>query len=204
MTEDEARQWIVDRFGVSRETLVHAFVSLVLGEATKQNLVAASTIPAIWHRHVVDSAQLIPLADNVLGNWIDIGSGAGFPGMVIALLTDRHVTMIEPRRRRADFLANAANALGLSNCVTVVPQHAHHYIGKAAVISARAVASLTVLLGEAAHLSTRKTLWLLPKGAGALEEVAAARDTWHGSFHVEHSVTEPSSLIITAKGVARR
>lgn len=204
MTEDEARQWVSNRFGVSRETSIAAFVDLVMEEASRQNLVSASTLPAIWRRHVVDSAQLVTMATDTPGQWIDIGTGAGFPGMVVAILTDRKVILVEPRRRRAEFLTHAAGALGISDRTAVVMRHARHHVGQAAVISARAVAPLQLLLAEAAHLSTEKTLWLLPKGAAAMEEVAAARATWHGSFHVEHSVTEPGSLIITAKGVARR
>ncbi|MBX9730982.1 MAG: 16S rRNA (guanine(527)-N(7))-methyltransferase RsmG [Sphingomonas sp.] len=204
MTEDDARAWIRTHFDVSRETLLATFAALITTEAGLQNLVSASSLGALWSRHIVDSAQLIPLAANHPGAWIDIGSGAGFPGLVVAALSDRSVTLIEPRRKRAQFLEAAVDTLGLSNQVTVVTARAEQFRGTGAVISARAVAALPDLLASGAHLSTTKTLWLLPKGPHALEEVEAARRTWHGTFHVEQSITEPSSLIITAKGVARR
>lgn len=204
MTETEARQWIAERFGVPRETLLMDFAELVREESRRQNLVSAASLLHIWRRHLVDSAQLIPLAVDTPGHWIDVGTGAGFPGMVAALLTERPVTLIEPRRGRAAFLSHAVQQLGISDRVDVVTSRAGQFRGLASVISARAVAALPALLDEAAHLSTEKTLWLLPKGPKALEEVEAARATWHGSFHVEHSITEPGSLIITAKDVARR
>lgn len=204
MTEAEARRSIAATFGVSRETMLARFIELVKEESARQNLVSAASLATMWRRHILDSAQLVPLAQQIPGRWIDIGTGAGFPGMVVAAITDRPVTLIEPRRKRADFLAGVAAALGLSDRVEVIASRAEQHRGKAAVVSARAVAPLTALLDAGVHLSTRNTLWLLPKGARALEEVAIARQTWHGVFHVEHSMTEPGSLIITAKGVARR
>lgn len=204
MTEDEAREWIDARFDVSRGTLLAAFCDMVTAEAAVQNLVSASTLQSIWARHIVDSAQLVPMAADYPGNWIDIGSGAGFPGMVVAILTDRPVTLIEPRRKRAAFLSHVATALGMTDRVTIAACRAEQVEAKATVISARAVAALPALLASAQHLSTKNTLWLLPKGQSATEEVATARQTWQGMFHVEHSITDPQSMIITAKGVARR
>lgn len=204
MTEEDARQWVRDRFGVPRETLLARYVDAVLAEVPHQNLISASSIREIWNRHIVDSAQLITLADKVPGRWIDIGSGAGFPGLVVGILSDRPVDLIEPRRKRAVFLEATITSLGLNHRVTVLCSRAEQYRGTAAVISARAVAALPELLTAAAHLSTANTLWILPKGPRAKEEVVAAQQTWHGMFHVEQSITDPQSLIITAKGVARR
>lgn len=204
MTEDEALGWIRAHVDVSRGTLLHQFVDLVVDEATRQNLVSTASLKQIWARHIVDSAQLIPLADSTLGAWIDIGTGAGFPGLVVAILINGPVVLIEPRRMRSTFLQRAVTALGLEQRVTVIGMRAEAYRGKADVISARAVAALPELLASTAHLSTAKTQWILPKGSRAHEEVAAARHSWHGVFHVEQSITDPQSLIITAKGVSRR
>jgi 16S rRNA (guanine527-N7)-methyltransferase len=105
MTEAEARQWIVDRFGVAREAKLAAFVALLIAESQHQNLVSKSSIGEIWARHIVDSAQLLAFADSASdGLWIDIGTGAGLPGIVVAILRDAPVMMIEPRRKRVDFL----------------------------------------------------------------------------------------------------
>ncbi|MBX9795507.1 16S rRNA (guanine(527)-N(7))-methyltransferase RsmG [Sphingomonas sp.] len=202
MTEAEARAWLRDHFGVSRETAVADFVTRVVAEQGRQNLVSAATLPDIWRRHVVDSAQLLLRAPGE-GLWIDIGTGAGFPGMIVALLSERPVLMVEPRRKRADFLRDSAAALGLTHA-RVEAARAQAVTGEAAVISARAVAALVDLLGAAFHLSTPKTRWLLPKGKSAREEVAMAARAWHGVFHVEPSFTDPESLIVIAEGVARR
>lgn len=204
MTEEEARRWINDRFGVSRETLLGALVEEVIAEAGQQNLISPSTMSAIWSRHVVDSAQLLALAGDDNRAWLDIGTGAGFPGLVIACLTERPVTLCEPRRRRADFLERTASRLGLADRVVVEACKVERLSGDYPVISARAVATLDALFYSATGVSGRMTTWLLPKGRGALEEVEAARKTWHGSFHVEHSITDPESYIVVATGVRRR
>lgn len=203
MTEDEARRWLADRFGVSRETLLARLVEEVRVEAAQQNLIAPSTLGAIWARHVVDSAQLLFLAGARGGDWLDIGTGAGFPGMVIACLRDAPITLCEPRRRRAEFLARIAARLGLSH-VAVAACKAERLSGVRQIISARAVASLDILFTAAAGVSDRETRWVLPKGRSAREEVEAARKTWHGSFHVEQSITDPHSHIVVASGVRRR
>lgn len=204
MTEDEAQAWVAERYGTAGVAAMTRLAALVRDEATRQNLIAPSTLDEIWARHIVDSAQLIPLAAAYPGNWIDIGTGAGFPGLVVAALTDRPIWLVEPRKRRADFLSACCDALGVTSRTTVVTGKVERVDVQAAVISARAVASLWELLGAARHCSTWNTLWLLPKGRSAREEIASAQQSWHGAFHVEHSVTDPESLIVIAKEVTRR
>ncbi|MEG3088426.1 16S rRNA (guanine(527)-N(7))-methyltransferase RsmG [Sphingomonas sp. PB4P5] len=177
--------------------------TLLRDEAAHQNLVSAATLEMMWARHIVDSAQLIPLAEGTPGVWTDIGSGAGFPGLVVAILRDDPMILIEPRKRRVDFLRSAAEALGLDN-VTVEAAKSQNVDAKATIISARAVASISALLEAARHIGTPATKWLLPKGLSAREEVAQAQRSWHGTFHVEHSITDPKSLIVIAQGVSRR
>lgn len=202
MTEDEARAWIRDRYGVSRETRLAAFVDMLRDEAGRQNLIAPSTLEQVWARHIVDSAQLLAHApDN--GVWLDIGSGAGLPGLVVGLLRDAPAELVEPRKLRTDFLSRVAMELGLDN-VAVRTDKIERTKGAAAVISARAVAQLPDLFRIAAHRSTSSTVWVLPKGRNAQSEVAEARRKWHGSFHVEPSITAPDSLIVVAKGVRPR
>jgi 16S rRNA (guanine527-N7)-methyltransferase len=203
MTEDEARRWIVERFGVSRETLLARLVEEVRVEAGQQNLIASSTLDAMWARHIVDSAQLLTLAEGREGDWLDIGTGAGFPGLVIGCLRDAPITLCEPRRRRAAFLARTAERLDLAH-VTVAAYKVERLSGARPIVSARAVASLDALFAAAAAVSDRETWWVLPKGRSAREEVEAARKTWHGSFHVEQSITDPHSHIVVASGVRRR
>ncbi len=202
MTEDEARAWIRGRFGVSRETRLAAFVDLLVEEAARQNLIAPSTFDQIWARHIVDSAQLLAYVPRE-GLFLDIGSGAGLPGLVVALLRDAPVELVEPRKLRTEFLERAADSLGLTN-VTVRTAKIERTAGFAAVISARAVAGLDDLFRIAAHRSTSSTVWVLPKGRNAETEVEVARHAWHGSFHVEPSITAPDSLIVVAREVRPR
>ncbi len=204
MTEEEARLWIAARFGQAGVEAMSHLAMLVREEAARQNLIAPSTLEAIWARHIVDSAQLLGPALNCPGTWVDIGTGAGFPGLVVAALSKREVCMVEPRKRRADFLAKCCDALGVADRTTVFAGKIERAEIEAAVISARAVAALPDLFDAAAHCSTWNTLWLLPKGRSAHQEIASAQLSWHGVFHVERSVTDPESLIVIAKEVTRR
>jgi 16S rRNA (guanine527-N7)-methyltransferase len=207
MTEEEARAWIRDRFGVSRETLIGRFADILRDASTRQNLIAASTLDTIWARHLVDSAQLIPLAEGAgRGAWIDVGSGAGLPGLVVAAITDRPVILVEPRTKRVEFLREAAAELGLTGRVTVQGSRIESYkpLNRAAVISARAVAGLSQLFASTEHCTDSSTIWLLPKGRNAHSEVEGARAKWQGLFHVEPSITQPDSGIVVARGVRPR
>ena len=186
---------------VSRETFqrLEAFVALLREENARQNLVSAATLERVWDRHILDSAQLLAYAPAGRASWIDIGSGAGLPGIVIACLVEGPVTLVEPRRLRAEFLHRAVETLGLD--ATVCAVKAERVEGRFNVITARAVASLTQLLKISAHLSTRKTVWALPKGRSAPAELAEARRAWQGDFRVEPSVTDDESFIVVATGV---
>ncbi|QDX27097.1 16S rRNA (guanine(527)-N(7))-methyltransferase RsmG [Sphingomonas suaedae] len=203
MTEDDARDWIRARHDVSRETRLAKFVDLVRQEAPRQNLVAPSTLNQIWARHIVDSAQLLDHIDGAGGVWLDIGSGAGLPGLVLAILRDDPVELVEPRKLRTAFLEAASAELGLNN-VIVRTAKVERTEGYAAIVTARAVASLDSLFRIAAHRTDSSTIWVLPKGRNAQSEVEDARLWWQGSFHVEPSVTAPDSLIVIAKEVRPR
>lgn len=205
MTENEARQWIVDRFGGSREAKLAAFVTLLIAESQHQNLVSKSSIGEIWARHIVDSAQLLMFADLASeGLWVDIGTGAGLPGIVIAILRDAPVMMVEPRRKRVDFLDRCIEELHITHATTWLAKVEAIEPRAAAFISARAVAALPALFAYAYHLSDQDTVWLLPKGQSAQSEVDEARKAWQGSFHVEQSITHPDSKIVVATGVKPR
>ncbi|MGY2734270.1 16S rRNA (guanine(527)-N(7))-methyltransferase RsmG [Sphingomonas sp. UYP23] len=204
MTEDEARDWVEHSFGGPAVTAMLQLIEIVRAESTRQNLIAPSTLEAMWTRHIVDSAQLVRLAPQDDRLWLDIGSGAGFPGLVVASLTERPVWLVEPRRRRADFLSDAADAMGISDRVTVKAARIEDVAVDAGIISARAVASLDSLFAWGAKCASSATCWILPKGRSALADVAAAQQVWDGVFHVEHSVTDPDSLIVLASRVTRR
>jgi 16S rRNA (guanine527-N7)-methyltransferase len=186
---------------VPRETVekLEAYAALLREETKRQNLISASTLDHLWERHILDSAQLARFEPHAGASWVDIGAGAGLPGIVIACLVDGPVTLIEPRRLRAEFLHKVSESLAL-NC-EVVATKAERAQGKYEVITARAVANLAELLKISAHLSTRKTVWALPKGRSAGRELAEAQRTWQGAFHVEQSVTDAESFIVVATGV---
>lgn len=186
---------------VSRETedKLRDFERLIIDENRRQNLVSRGTIDTLWQRHIIDSAQLIRFEPMPGASWIDLGSGAGLPGIVIACLVDGPVTLVEPRTLRADFLGRAVAALGLR--AQVIQAKAESVRGEYDVVTARAVAPLGRLLHLSQSFSTTKTLCLFPKGKSARMELAEAKREWQGSFHVEPSTTDSESLIVLARNV---
>jgi 16S rRNA (guanine527-N7)-methyltransferase len=194
----------VARRPVSRETFdkLEAYAALLKEESTRQNLVSASTLGELWERHILDSVQLVRFEPHGESRWVDVGSGAGLPGIVVACLVDGPVTLIEPRRLRAEFLHKVCESLRLN--ATVFAGRVERAEGNYDVITARAVAPLTQLLKISAHLSTRNTVWALPKGRSAERELVEARRSWQGAFHVEQSVTGVDSKIVVATEVRAR
>lgn len=201
MTEGEARGWIEERFGSAACARVADFLRLVIAENLHQNLIAPSTLSQVWARHAVDSAQLIALGPPD-GMWIDIGTGGGFPGMIAAILRPQETVLIEPRRRRADFLEQSAALLNIN--ARVLASRVESVAMTGVVISARAVASVDKLLLAAGHCAVTDTRWLLPRGRMADRELAHVQQHWAGRFHVEQSVTDPASSILILDGVSRR
>ncbi len=189
---------------VSRETydrLTH-FARLLTDESQHQNLVSRASLAELWERHIFDAAQLIGHAPGGQ-NWCDIGSGAGLPGMVLAIISGQPATLIEPRRLRAEFLSRAAAELGLEK-VSVVQAKAEQARGSFDRITARAVANLDALLGLALHLSHPGTTWLLPKGKSAKSELDEALRNWQGEFRLEQSRTQADAWIVVASNVRRK
>jgi 16S rRNA (guanine527-N7)-methyltransferase len=208
MSKATARAWLVDVLGVSRETLdrLEAFAAAVIAENAHQNLVSATTIPEIWDRHILDSAQLIGMLGNVqlTHPWLDLGTGAGFPGVVVATLLDHPIILVESRRKRFEFLSAQCDALGLSHVRVHGGQLETLNSQTVSVISARAFAPLGKLITLAHRFAHEKTLWLLPKGRSAREELESVRTSWQGVFHVEPSLTDPEAAIIVASDVSPR
>jgi len=199
MTEAEARHWLEEHFTVSRETgeKLLAFIAFLKREAESQNLISASTLDHIWDRHIVDSAQLLRFCPDGPQTWIDLGSGAGFPGLVVALLSSHRVTLVESRGRRIEYLQRAIALLDLESQVTVAGMPLERVeTAPYSVISARAFAPLDKLFDLAARFSTNKTLWLLPKGRNAAKEWEGVKSVWKGEFRIESSVTDAEAGIL--------
>ena len=186
---------------VSRETFekLEAYVALLREENERQNLVSAATLDVVWERHILDSAQLARFEPRPGSSWVDIGSGAGLPGIVIASFVEGRVTLVEPRRLRAEFLHKVSESLEIG--AEVLCAKAERVEGRFDVITGRAVAQMTQFLKLSAHLSTRNTVWALPKGRNAREELVDAERAWQGVFHVERSVTDADSWIVVGTGV---
>lgn len=189
---------------VPRETYnkLEAYVRLLVVGSAEQNLIAASTLPHIWERHILDSAQLVAWAP-AASSWLDIGSGAGLPGIVTAIVTNSHTTLVEPRRLRVKFLESVKQELSLAN-VNIVQGKADLLRATFDVITARAVAPATALLDMTIHLSHKGTSWLLPKGRTAQKELEEVRATWQGDFRLVPSRTDAGASILIASKVRPR
>ena len=204
MDEAGARGWIERSFDVPRETMARldAFAALLREENERQNLVSRASLDRLWTRHIADSAQLLRFAPAPDASWVDLGTGAGFPGLIVAALHQGPVTLIEARRLRAEFLARAAESLDIA--VEIVAGRAERVPPRRFdVISARAFAPLGRLLHLGTGFSTANSIWLLPKGRNAETELEALDPSWQGDFRLEPSVTDPEAQIIVAEGVHR-
>lgn len=202
-TEDEARAYLAGLTDAEGMARLEAFAALVLAENQRQNLIAKATEPHIWQRHIADSAQLLEnvsretLGANAVGPWLDLGSGPGFPGLVIAILCpNMPVVLVESRSRRVEFLESAIAALDLRKC-RVEGQRLERITPFAArAISARAFAPLPKLLSLSAPFSTSTTRYVLPKGRSAAQELETVKPSIRAMFHVKHSLTDPDAGII--------
>ena len=166
-----------------------------------QNLIARATVSTLWQRHIADSAQLLEFAGAHSVPWLDLGSGAGFPGLVIAAMRpETPVILVESRKRRVDWLERAATAMGLANCRVEGCRLELVDTFEAGIISARAFAPLDRLLALSARFSTSGTRWVLPKGRSAAQEVAGLPKNRRSMFHVEQSRTDPEAGIVVGTG----
>ncbi|MEP5731257.1 MAG: 16S rRNA (guanine(527)-N(7))-methyltransferase RsmG [Sulfitobacter sp.] len=192
---------------VSRETSdrLDVFVELVQKWTKSINLISKSSLPEIWERHIVDSAQLHELAPDS-GHWVDIGSGGGFPAIVIAILSldsgTRTMTLIESDQRKAVFLRTAIRELEL-NAKVIADRIENIESLNADILSARALADLTALLEHGERQMAPHGIALFPKGANWKNEVEDARNQW--SFGVEHikSKTNPKAAVLKVKDITR-
>ena len=201
--EDAARAWIGEAFAPTADQWkqLERFVDMLIAESAQQNLIASSTIPTMWVRHIADSAQLLSFdTRDGDGLWIDLGSGAGLPGIVVAILSTRPVMLVESRKRRCDFLRTVVAELRLANVEVMEAPLERIEARPAASISARAFAPLDKLLDLSARFSTESTHWLLPKGRNAVKELALLPQPWQRMFHVEQSRTDVESQILVGRG----
>lgn len=204
MDEAAARQWLLDVLRVPRETIekLELFTALLRSENEVQNLVSRSSLEFLWARHIVDSAQLVLFAP-AEATWLDLGTGAGFPGLIVGALHRGAVTLVEPRKLRVDFLRRAAELIGAPVVIASSKIEAFDG-GPFDVISARAFAPLARVFDLAQRFSAPATRWILPKGKNAKSELEAAESLWQGDFRLEPSLTDPDARIVIAERVRRR
>ncbi|WOE76708.1 16S rRNA (guanine(527)-N(7))-methyltransferase RsmG [Alterisphingorhabdus coralli] len=178
------------------------YVAMLKAESEQQNLIARSTLETVWARHIVDSAQLLQhIPDDHRGPWLDLGSGPGLPGLVVAICTDMPAILVESRRKRVEFLQQVVDALDLANSVTIFGGRLEAMEScETGVITARAFAPLPKLLTLAGRFSTENTFWILPKGKNAVHELDALPRKWQKLFHVKHSLTDPDAGILCGQG----
>lgn len=202
-SEDEARAFCAARADSDGVARLEQFATLLAAENQKQNLVSSASLSSVWQRHFADSAQLLDhVPRETDGAWLDLGSGAGFPGLVLAALRpDRTMVLVESRKRRVEWLRRAIDELALPNCSVVGARLESVDSFSAAVITARAFAPLGKLLNLSARFSTQATVWLLPKGRSAAQELSEQPISIQQMFHVELSQTDEGGGILVGRGV---
>lgn len=192
-------------FDVSRETFAKLEIYAALLEKWQNsiNLVSKSTLPDLWQRHFLDSAQIYPLVKDAEGALADIGSGAGFPGLVLSVLGKADVHLVESDRRKTVFLREAARACDVNATV-----HACRIedtpVKEAAIVTARALAPLPQLLDYAAPLLAEDGRCIFLKGRTAAEEITTAREKWNFFLEKQSSIADEQGAVLMLKEISRK
>jgi 16S rRNA (guanine527-N7)-methyltransferase len=194
---------------VSRETLdkLIRYAELLEKWNPAINLVSKSTLATLWSRHMLDSAQVFDLMPQGARHWADLGSGGGFPGLVVAIVAqekapDLRVTLVESDRRKATFLSTVLRETGVTAAVLAERIEAVPPLG-ADVLSARALAALPQLLAFAEMHLAKDGVALFPKGSAWKPELSDARKIWSFALEEQPSVTDPEAVILKIQGVSR-
>lgn len=201
--------YLGDKLNVSRETTdkLRAFEGLVKKWTTRINLVSPASVPNLWNRHIVDSAQVAAIAPHA-GTWTDLGSGGGFPGIVVAIISagaghETTFDLVESDTRKSVFLKTVARQLELPVMVHAVRLQ-DVALQPADVVSARALSPLTDLLSHCDHLLRRDGVAIFPKGNKWRDEVEDARQQWSFDLDVVQSITDSNSAILKVSSIQRR
>ena len=201
MTPEQARAYCAGRCDSAAMVRFAEFVEMLASENERQNLVSAASLADAWTRHIADSIQLLDYVSRETSPWLDMGTGAGFPGLVIALARpDLEVVLVESRKRRVEWLEQVCDRFQLSNCRVIGSRLETIESFPAAVISARAFAPLAKLLRLSSRFSTPDTTWLLPKGRSGAQELQEQSTSVQAMFHVEQSATDAEAAIIIGHG----
>ncbi len=197
------------RPNVSHETMarLEQYAALLRKWNPTINLVSKASIPHLWQRHIIDSAQIYHLAQHPITHWADLGSGAGFPGLVIAIMametgSPAKITLVESDLRKATFLRSVIREIGIN--ATVINDRIEKIPSlNANILSARALADLTSLLEFAdRHLAPNGTA-LFMKGENWQKELNEAQSKWHFRHQLATSTTESGPVILKIQGISR-
>jgi 16S rRNA (guanine527-N7)-methyltransferase len=193
---------------VSRETRerMMVYADMLSDWQTRMNLVGPATLPDMWRRHFLDSVQLWPLlADPATAIILDIGSGAGFPGLVLAILGAGHVHLVDSTAKKCRFLEAVVAATGVTGRVTIHNQRIEELSPVSpAFITARACAPLARLLTWAYPMATPQTRWLLLKGQDVAAELTEATKCWKFGYQEHPSISDPRGKVIELSHVMRK
>lgn len=206
MSDVEIKNRIESEFNVSRETIhrLERYAELLKTWQSKINLIGPGTLDAIWHRHIFDSLQLLPHLPSGTSRIADLGSGAGFPGLVLAIATGLPIDLIESTGRKATFLRTVAREtegnVNVRNCrIEDVPK-----TDQWPIITARGCAPLTDLLSYAEPLMEKGGMCLFLKGGKWREELTESLKSWHISYTDENSLTDDAGTILKVTEFSRR
>ena len=202
------RDAIMADLDVSRETFdrLKVFADLLTRWNPRINLVSRNSLQDLWHRHIQDSVQVFRCA-SPCSHWADLGSGGGFPGMISAILAcegwpDAKFTLVESDQRKSAFLRSAARECG-ANCTVISRRIEAIEPLEADILSARALADLSILLSYCDRHLTPTGTALFPKGVSWKKEVEDARREWRFDATPITSETEPQAVILKIEGVSR-
>ncbi len=200
--EAEARDFCAALCDNAAMARLAEFIGLLTDENRQQNLISNASLDSVWQRHIADSLQLLlHVPRETTGPWIDLGSGAGMPGLVLAIARpDVTFHLVESRKKRVAWLEGVALHFGLTNCHVHGTRLESVESAPMRVICARAFAPLEKLLNLSARFSTQDTVWLLPKGRSAAQELSEQPESIRQMFHVEQSRTDCQAGIVTGQG----
>ena len=202
------RERVLREFNVSRETAARldAFVTLLQKWQGTTNLIASSTVSALWRRHIADSLQILPLAPDAK-TWVDLGSGGGFPGMVIACALDASaiVHLVESNGKKAAFLREAARVTGAPAKIhnMRIEDFNKQFQGHVDIVTARALAPLAELLGFCAPHIKMGAQALLLKGQDIADELTEAAKYWKIDAELKESLTDSKGRILIVRSLER-
>jgi 16S rRNA (guanine527-N7)-methyltransferase len=209
MTEQDAKDKIADICNVSRETMskLEVYADLLEKWNPKINLVSKTTLPEKWQRHFLDSAQVFPEIPTDAQKLVDIGSGAGFAGLVLAIIgaekrPNVSFTLIESDARKCAFMRNAARAAGVDVDIQTKRIESVKDLN-ADVVTARALATVQQLLGYSENILTQNGTCLFLKGEACDNEIKQARESWDFNAQETNSLTHPSGKILHLSGIKR-